>query len=66
MYTYHLVVHVYEHKDGPWTYAARVTSAWTPQGIRYPLYAFTGVLPGEVSGDPRTALRAVLRRLTPQ
>lgn len=66
MATYHLIVHVYEHQNSPWTYSARLMHKVDASNIRFPIYSFTGTLPWDTCEDPRFVLESVLRRMNPR
>ena len=65
MATFHLIVHVYERNNAPWTYSCRFMHKVDGSNVRFPIYAFTGTLPFNTADDPRVILRQVLRRIDP-
>lgn len=66
MATFHLVIHVYERYDSPWTYSCRLMRRLDGENVRFPILAFTGTLPWNQVEDPRVVLRLVLGRITDQ
>jgi len=64
MADFHLIIHVYERQDAPWTYSCRFMRKLDSENIRVPISMFTGTLPWNQVDDPRTVLRLVLERLT--
>jgi len=63
MADFHLIIHVYERHDAPWTYSARLMRKLDSENVRHPIFQVTGTMPYDSFEDPRSVLRMVYRRL---
>ena len=63
MATFHLIIHVFEHNDSPWTFSAVYTRNLNGPAVRYPIRHVSGTLPFNSVADPLEVLRSIHRRL---